>query len=486
MTRRPFCDEAWFADIAYNLIHHGHLGMKVLDPHGFPFATYVDGIDRYTYWVLPGYSLMQAAWYEVFGLTLFSMRAISLLWGGVALLSWYVVVRWLTGDRRIALLAVFLLGVEHNFVRSAADGRMDMMVGSLGLLSLALYIYLRENFTLALFVAACVSAVNLFTHPNAIFGMMSLAVIVLYFDRSRITIRALLLALTPFVLLGSLWALYVARAPQIFLAQMRVQGAIPHRFEIPWNPIKALTRELLLRYGPPYGLNFRPPMIFACIILVLYFGAIFIALAVPQLRRTSGVRILLILTALSFTLLMCLQKNWYYLIFIIPYYTAILAIVCNWLWSQSFHYRIAISSLLGIALLLHLGIIGGRIVHDDYRTRYLEATNYLKRNAKPGDLIMGSGELAFQLGFEGRVVDDSRLGFLSGKKPEYIVLEGQYSLYWFPWFSVYEPETYRYILDLFANDYQMVLDQTKNGFITYGISDQPYQILKRKTSPPPE
>ncbi len=486
LTRRPFCDEAWFADIAYNLIHHGHLGMKVLDPHGFPFATYVDGVDRYTYWVLPGYSLMQAGWYEVFGLTLFSMRAISLFWGGIALLSWYVVVRWLTGDRRIALLAVFLLGMEHNFVRSAADGRMDMMVGSLGLLSLALYVYLRENFTLALFIAACLSAINLFTHPNAIFGMMSLAVIVLYFDRSRITIRAVLLALAPFVLLGSFWALYIARAPQIFMAQMRVQGAIPHRFEIPWNPIKALTRELLLRYGPPYGLNFQPPMIFACIILVLYFGAIFIALVVPQLRRTSGVKILLILTALSFTLLMCLQKNWYYLIFIIPYYTAILAVVCNWLWSRSFPYRIAVTSLLGIALLLHLGIIGGRIVHDDYRTRYLKATDYLKHNAKPGDLIMGSGELAFQLGFEGQVVDDSRLGFLSGKRPEYIVLEGQYSLYWFPWFSVYEPETYRYILDLFANDYQIVLDQTKNGFTAYGISDQPYQILKRKTSPPPE
>ena len=245
---------------------------------GFRSPLYVDGIDRYTYWIMPGYLLMQAAWYEVFGLSLFSMRAISIFWGGIALLSWYVVVRWLTGDRRIALLAVFLLGMEHNFVRSAADGRMDMMCGSLALLALALYVYLRENFTLALFVAGCVSAINLFTHPNTIFGVIALAVLVLYFDRSRITIRALLLALTPVVLLGSLWGLYVARAPQIFMAQMRAQGAIPHRFDVPWNPIKTFWQELLLRYGPPYGLNFRPPMIFACIILASYFAAIFIAL----------------------------------------------------------------------------------------------------------------------------------------------------------------------------------------------------------------
>ena len=83
--------------------------------------------------------------------------------------------------------------------------------------------------------------------------------------------------------------------------------------------------------------------------VALYFVAIIIALAVPQLRRTSGVRILLILTALSFTLLMCLQKNWYYLIFIIPYYTAILAIVCNWLWRRIVRVdSLAVVSLLGI------------------------------------------------------------------------------------------------------------------------------------------
>src|SRR5271169_487716 len=485
LTRRPFCDEAWFADIPYNLIHHGSMGMRVLDPHGFPFSTYVEGIDRYTYWIMPGYLLLQAAWYKVFGLSLFSMRSISIFWGGVALLSWYVVVRWLTGNSRIALLAIFLLGMEHNFVRSAANGRMDMMCASLGLLSLALYIRLRENFTLALFVAAFVTAINFFTHPNSIFGAMALAVIVLYFDRSRLTVRALLIAASPFVLLGALWGLYIARAPQLFLAQFRGQATIPHRFDFPWNPLEALIRELSLRYGPYYGLNFRLPMVFACIILALYFAAIIMALVVPQLRHRSGVKILLILTALTFTLLMCLQKAWYYLIFIIPYYTAILAIVSNWLWSKSFHYRIAVASLLGIAILLYLGVTSGRIAQDDYRTRYLEATNYLKRNAKPGDLVMGSGELAFELGFEGQVLDDSRLGFLSGKKPEFIVIEGQYALYWIPWFADHEPDTYRYIQELFAYDYDVVLDQTKDRYTTYGISDRPYQVLKRKTASSP-
>ena len=88
-----------------------------------------------------------------------------------------------------------------------------------------------QNFTLALFVASCVSAISFFTHPNAIFGMLALAFMVLYFDWNRITIRALLLAACPFLLLGALWGLYAAQAPHIFVAQFQAQAKVPHRFE---------------------------------------------------------------------------------------------------------------------------------------------------------------------------------------------------------------------------------------------------------------
>ena len=457
--------------------------MTILDPHGFVFAPYVEGIDRYTYWIMPGYLLLQAGWYKVVGLSLFSARATSILWGGVALLSWFVVVRWLVGDRRIALLATFLLGTEQHFVFAAATGRMDMMCAALGLAALALYIRLRTNFTLALFVASCVSAINLFTHPNAIFGMLALATVVLYFDRDRLTIRALLLASCPFLLLGSLWGLYVAKAPHLLVAQLQAQAKIPHRLELPWNPWKAFGQEVSLRYGSAYGLTRGFPVSLGRIVVALYALAIIVALSVSQLRRQSGVRILLIVAALSFTLLMCLQKNWYYLIFIIPYYTALLAIFFDWLWRESLTSRLVVVSLLGLVTILHLGIVGFRIVHNDYRGRFLAATNFLKHNAKPRDLIIGSGELAFEMGFDGQILDDARLGFLSGKKPEYIVIEAHYAGFWFPWFAVNEPETYRYIEDLFNNKYEVVYDQKHDRYATYGFSDRPYQILKLRAVP---
>ena len=483
LRRRPWCDEAWFASVGYNLIHHGVMGMTVLDPHGYIFDPYVEGIDRYTYWVMPGYLLFQAAWYKVVGLSLFSMRAISIFWGGVALLSWYVVVRWLTGDRCIALLATFLLGTEQHFAFSAATGRMDMMCAALGLLALALYLRLRQNFTLALFIASCVSAVNLFTHPNAIFGMFALAVIVLYFDRDRLTMGGLLLALCPFLVLGSLWGLYGARAPHILIAQFQAQARVPHRLELPWNPWKSFWQEMDLRYGSAYGLNHGFPVSLDRIVVALYVVAIIMALAVPQLRRQIGTRILLILTAISFTLLMCFQKNWYYLIFIIPYYAAVLAIVCSWVWRRYLAWRVVVVSLLGMFTAVQLGVVGFRIVHNDYRGRFLEATNFLQRHAQPGDLIMGSGELAFELGFDGQVLDDSRLGFLSGKKPEFIVIEAHYRDFWFPTLAVYEPAAHRYIMDLFYNKYEVVYDQTYDQYSPYGFSDRPYQILKRRSVP---
>ena len=81
LTRRPWCDEAWFASPSYNLAHHGFMGMTILDPHGFIHTPYVQGVDRYTFWVMPGYLLLQAAWYKLVGLSVFSMRATSICGG---------------------------------------------------------------------------------------------------------------------------------------------------------------------------------------------------------------------------------------------------------------------------------------------------------------------------------------------------------------------------------------------------------------------
>src|SRR5450432_3358303 len=54
-TLMPWCDEAWFAGPAYNLMTHGYMGTPVLDPTSGWFIRDLTHIDRYTYWIMPLY-----------------------------------------------------------------------------------------------------------------------------------------------------------------------------------------------------------------------------------------------------------------------------------------------------------------------------------------------------------------------------------------------------------------------------------------------
>ncbi len=76
-TKRPGSDEAWFASPAVNLITRGSMGTSVLEGTGLS----IEGIDRYTYWVMPLYLVTQAGWYKITGFSLLSMRAYSAAWG---------------------------------------------------------------------------------------------------------------------------------------------------------------------------------------------------------------------------------------------------------------------------------------------------------------------------------------------------------------------------------------------------------------------
>jgi len=116
LTKAPTGDEAWFSSPAYNLAFKGYMGTSVLDPgSGTPVLhtrTRLDGIDRYTYWVMPLNLITQAGWYKLVGFGLLPMRALSIIWALVALASWWIVFYQVSGSRYTALLAVALFEVE--------------------------------------------------------------------------------------------------------------------------------------------------------------------------------------------------------------------------------------------------------------------------------------------------------------------------------------------------------------------------------------
>src|SRR3989442_14182557 len=101
------------------------------------------GIDRYTYWTVPLHLLAQAGWYKAFGFGLFAMRALSAVWGLVALAALYAALLMLSGDQRAAALSTALIALDSSFIATASSGRMDMMNAALGLAGLAAYLLLR-------------------------------------------------------------------------------------------------------------------------------------------------------------------------------------------------------------------------------------------------------------------------------------------------------------------------------------------------------
>jgi hypothetical protein len=56
----------------------------------------------------------------------------------------------------------------------------------------------------------------------------------------------------------------------------------------------------------------------------------------------------------------------------------------------------------------------------------MAAVTFIRDHAGPNDLVVGSHELGFALGFQERFLDDYRLGVVSGNVPDYIVIEEVY------------------------------------------------------------
>jgi len=76
---------------------------------------------------------------------------------------------------------------------------------------------------------------------------------------------------------------------------------------------------------------------------------------------------------------------------------------------------------------------------------------------------MGSAELAFRVGYVDTLIDDPRLGFRSGKRPNFVVIDHNRYAEWIPQYEQREPETYRYIRTMLDGDFHVVME---NGAYT--------------------
>jgi 4-amino-4-deoxy-L-arabinose transferase-like glycosyltransferase len=429
-TKSPWSDEAWFAQAGLNLATRGEMTTPVLETSGTKFK----GLERHTYWVMPLHLVTQAGWYKIFGFSLLSMRLLSAVFGVLALFAWYTIVRSLTGNRKVALLTVVLLACDYIFVQAASFGRMDMMSHALGAAGLAAYLFLRErNFNGAILAGQSLIAACGLTHPNGgVAFFVGLLFLTLYFDRARLRWRHLGLAAIPYVVGAIGWGAYILDAPRDFVAQFTANASTGGRMSGLTSPLSAIKNEITLRYLTAFGLGGHStgsagPIWIKSLILLAYVVALAGCLSVRQIRTHRGTRALLMLTGIFFVILTFFdgQKLSFYLVHIVPLYTALVAVFAYWCYSTRFVPAALVALALCGFLTIQLGGTLYRMKLNPYGKSYLPAIGFLKAHANENSVVMGSAVLGFGLGYE-RVVDDVRLGFNSGRKPDFFVINDTY------------------------------------------------------------
>ena len=457
----PGTDEAWFASPALNLITKGYFGTSVLDPTAAFRTNNLTGINQHTYWIVPLYPLVQAAWYRVVGFGLMHLRYLSAVWGLVALWSWYRILMAVCGDRRVATLAVGLMAVDFPFVLAASWGRMDMMAAALGSAGLAAFLSLRERHLIrAILVSqSCVAGAGL-SHPVALGYFAGLAALTLYRDRRRIRLPHVMAACVPYLVGAAGWGLYISQAPRDFIAQFGGNAAA--RWMPLTDPAALFRGQILERYWYMFGMapDTRGLSHLKILILAAYAAGILGALWNREIRRHAGYRTLLVTGGVTILAMMAVdgEPHYFYLIHFVLWLIAFTAIAGVWYWDRRSVPRWALVAVLALVVLVQLATTGRRVSQRAYSTIYLATTDYLKQHAKSQNIIMGSSELAFELGYADNLVDDHRLGFRSGKRPDFIVIDNNHYAEYIAQYEQREPDTYRYIHDMMAREFHQVLD----------------------------
>lgn len=475
-TQHIWSNEAWFASPAFTLAHKGYLGTGILESKG----TWMDGIERRTYWMPPVHLLVQAAWYRLFGFSLLSMRAISILAGAVVLLAWYWIVSMLARSRDMALLAVALVVMEPRFFEFAALGRPDMLCAAFGTLGLAAYLHMRSrSFAAAVGAGHGLAAAACLTHPCGVLYAGGVLLLMLSYDRARIGWRPLGLAALPYAAGLGAWGIYILQAPSQFRSQFlgNISG-IAYEFAgvSRWrglaSPLGALKVEYFLRYGSQFGwysaaLADRVQLYS----LLVYTVAVAGCLLTPSIRKHDGYRALLLIGAFDYVVLSYFEglKGTAYLIHTLPLCATLLAIYVHFLYSAAGRTgnsvggrRRAAAWALTVAMFafaaVQLDTTIRYIVDQPVRQDYEQVVAFLRRSKAPSRII-AAGELAFALGFDSGMVDDIRLGYFSGQRPRFIVANTIYRG-WMEQSAHIQPAIHKYMTELLRDEYRVAFHNT--------------------------
>lgn len=463
-VRPPHADEGNFGNAAAIFASKHYLAMPMLN------KVWLPGLNKHLYITTPLYFLGLAAWFKAFGVGLLTERYFSIFWGLVALASWYVIVRVLSGDKLTSLLGLILIGLNYDYA-NLTSGRYDPMCAGLSAAGLATYLALRERrLELALLLSNLLIACAFMTHPYGLFGFVGLVVFVIGLDRDRIRPKQLAISAAPYIVALAAWGTYIARDVPMFRAQFF--GNAKGRLSYLSSPLLGLYSEIHDRYivilcgwrlDVPVYMRVKLLIVFA--ILISIIGLVLM----QEVRQNRHYRLLLSVTAIWFLMLTFLDatKTYIYLVHIWPAYFALMAIWLRALMKRGTLLRYLSTACVGLLVLFAIVAVAYRARLNNYKNAFLPTMHYLEQRVKGNELVIAPGEFGFGLGFARHVLDDKGLGYKLREKADYIVIDNQYRAQ-ISGLELQHPDARAYVNNMLANEYKIVF-RSKSGFESYKV-----------------
>jgi len=425
-NKLPWCDEGWYGAPALNLVKNGSMGTP-----NFYYGR-LPGIIDYTYWEMPGFILVLAAWFKAVGGGLLQARALTCILGAGVLVLWWGVLRRLGASVWERAVAMALIATDQYFILDATYARADMQ--SLLLLSGALWLYLRyrsKSFTRAIVLANVAVAAAALTHPNA--GLLALAAlgVLALPDIRRLRWYDLPLAALPYVIGGTLWWLYIRQAPDLFAAQFSANAG--GRFNAILSPLDSIWSEITRRYLLAFGLGAHSSgtpklVVLKAAGLLAWVCGVLACLVIRPLREQHLTRVLLAWLGLDVLYLTFFEgtRTTTYLIWLVPIFSAVVALWVVHEWHQRSVRRWPATAIVGLAMAVQGGTSLAKARLQWGMRPFHEAVQYLQAQGRDRPIV-ASIEFGYVLGFTpGAFYDDVSLGAWSRIRPGYVVLEDRY------------------------------------------------------------
>lgn len=195
-------DEVLFSSAAKNLAMGNNFKTDVLE-------GIIYGMDQATLWITPLYIILLSFMYYFTNESLFFGRLFSFLIGILNLFIFYKLIHHITKQKKIAIFFVFLLVLEHSFLRGSNIIRMEIL--NLFFILCSIYFLEKKSFWSGIFIGLAG-----LTHPISIFLVFF---VFFYFKNFKDILKIYFIVF----LIMSPWFFYAIKYWEIFKFQFLAQ-----------------------------------------------------------------------------------------------------------------------------------------------------------------------------------------------------------------------------------------------------------------------